>query len=132
MPEDNEYVICSVDTPSFSGRTYSNEMMQSAIDGVSALIREKRFLGELITGLDHPASSTISLENASHLVSGIRIDGTRVLAEIEPLNTPKGILLQEMLDNNAVAFGAVGLGKISGNIVTDYTLISIGAYPNLK
>lgn len=112
-----------LDTPNRNNRIYTKECMEKAIADTKKLIEEKRFLGEL-----QPQDRNINLSNVSHMVTDLRIEENKVMAEIQVLKTPRGIILQEMLDAKEIEFVQRGLGKIGkDNIVTDYTLIAIDA-----
>jgi hypothetical protein len=98
--------------------------MEKAIEGVKKLIEEKRFLGEL----EIPHDTIVDLSNVSHMVTDLRIEESKIVADIQVLKTPKGIILQEKIDANEVEIVQRGLGKIGkDNIVTDYELIAIDA-----
>ena len=57
------------------------------------MIAERRLVGEL----DHPSNEVVHLTNASHLITGLHMDGNQVIGEAEILNTPSGKVLQELL-----------------------------------
>ena len=113
-----------LDSPNRNGRIYTRECMEKAIEGVKKLIEEKRFLGEL----EIPHDTIVDLSNVSHMVTDLRIEESKIVADIQVLKTPKGIILQEKIDANEVEIVQRGLGKIGkDNIVTDYELIAIDA-----
>ena len=113
-----------LDSPNKNGRIYTKECMKKAIADTKKLIEEKRFLGEL----EQPQYTGINLSNVSHMITDLRIEENKIVADIQVLKTPKGILLQEMMDAKEIEFVQRGLGKIGkDNIVTDYTLITIDA-----
>lgn len=114
-----------LDSPNRNGRIYTKECMEKAITDTKKLIEEKRFLGEL---LEQSQYTGINLSNVSHMVTDLRIEENKIAVDIQVLKTPKGILLQEMMDAKEIEFVQRGLGKIGkDNIVTDYTLIAIDA-----
>ena len=113
-----------LDIPNKNGRIYTKECMKKAIADTKKLIEEKRFLGEL----EQPQYTDINLSNVSHMITDLRIEENKIVADIQVLKTPKGFLLQEMMDAKEIEFVQRGLGKIGkDNIVTDYTLIAIDA-----
>ena len=57
------------------------------------VIKERRLIGEL----DHPSNEVVHLTNASHIITGLTMEGNKVIGEAEILNTPSGKVLQELL-----------------------------------
>ena len=77
-----------------NGRVYPKEiLMREAERYAKTEIAERRALGEL----DHPESSVVNLQNASHNVQKIWWKGNDLMGKVEILSTPSGNILKELL-----------------------------------
>ena len=61
---------------------------------LSEQVTERRALGEL----DHPDSSVVNLNNASHNIIEMHWDGDDLLGTVEVLSTPAGNILKELFN----------------------------------
>ena len=74
-----------------NGRVYPRETLMREADNYSKVnIAERRALGEL----DHPDSSVVNLNNASHNILEMHWDGDDLLGTVEVLSTPAGNILK--------------------------------------
>ena len=67
------------ETKNHNGRMYPQALMEREVKRYSELVQQRRALGEL----DHPESSVINLQNASHIVIAIWMDDNKVMGKIE-------------------------------------------------
>jgi hypothetical protein len=74
-------------------RVYAKNLLEREIKTLQPLLNERRLVGEL----DHPSDEVVHLTNASHLITGLHMEGNKVIGEAEILNTPSGRVLQELL-----------------------------------
>lgn len=74
-------------------RRYPTKLLQREVKKLGPVLAERRLVGEL----DHPSDEVVHLTNASHLITGLQMEGTKVIGEAEILNTPSGKVLQELL-----------------------------------
>ena len=99
--------------------------MEREIKNYEKLVAEKRALGEL----DHPESSVINLQNCSHMVTEVWMDGASVVGKIKVLSTPSGKILNELINSGVqVGISSRGLGSVHENngqtiVEDDYQLI---------
>lgn len=85
-------------------RIYPRAVLEGAINHpkTQEQLKERRMLG----ALDHPADGKTTLENASHLVTDLRITETgEVIGRWQILSTPKGMTLRALCEDG-VSFGA--------------------------
>ncbi len=75
-------------------RVYEKPLLEREIKKLQPLLGERRLVGEL----DHPKDEVVHLTNASHLITGLYMEGDKVIGEAEILNTPSGKVLQELLN----------------------------------
>ena len=72
-------------------------------------VSERRALGEL----DHPDSSVVNLNNASHNVVEMHWDGDDLLGTVEVLSTPSGNILKELFRSGIkLGISSRGLGSV--------------------
>jgi len=113
-------VIQRADARNGNGRIYSQPILEREMKRYGNLIKERMALGEL----DHPETSTVMLEKVSHLVTEVWWNGKDVMGKIEVLNTPRGKILQELVNANIkIGISSRGTGSVregrEGTIVED-------------
>ena len=93
-----------------NGRVYPKEtLMREAKKYQEIQIAERRALGEL----DHPDSSVVNLNNASHNVLEMHWDGNDLLGTVEVLGTPAGNILKELFKSGIkLGISSRGLGSV--------------------
>ena len=74
-------------------RVYARPLLEREIKKLQGPLKERRLVGEL----DHPSNEVVHLTNASHIITGLHMEGNKVIGEAEILNTPSGQVLQELL-----------------------------------
>lgn len=85
----------AADTRNGNGRIYPSELWERVLneDRVKDMLESRRMLGEV----EHPSDGTTNLARVSHIVTGLRRDGNAIIGEAEVLNTPSGLIIQELL-----------------------------------
>lgn len=108
-------------------RMYPYSLLQREIENYSKAVRENRATGEL----DHPESSTVSLDKVSHIVRELWWEGKNVMGRIEVLPTPKGKVLETLIESGVtVGISSRGVGSTSKNesgvdvVQEDYALVT--------
>ena len=93
-----------------NGRIYPKEtLMREAENYAGTQIKERRALGEL----DHPDSSVVNLNNASHNVLDMSWQGDDLLGTVEVLGTPAGNILKELFKSGIkLGISSRGLGSV--------------------
>jgi len=74
-------------------RIYERNLLEREIGKLQPVLAERRLIGEL----DHPKDEVVHLTNASHVITGLHMEGNKVIGEAELLNTPAGKVLQELV-----------------------------------
>ncbi len=97
-------------TQNQNGRIYPREVLQrEATQYTDTQIKERRALGEL----DHPDSSVVNLQNASHNITEMHWDGDDLLGTVEVLGTPSGNILKELFKSGIkLGISSRGLGSV--------------------
>lgn len=119
-------IIQKSDQKNQNKRIYPNAVMRREVENYGKLVRENRAVGEL----DHPDSSTVSLDRVSHIIREIWWEGNDVKGRIEVLSTPKGKILESLLDSGVtIGISSRGLGSTEKNnegydvVQDDYQMI---------
>lgn len=112
--------ILPIDRPNWNGRTYSQSVVQSAIEKCKTPV-----YGSLESDVN------IDLTKVSHITENLRIDNGWLVGDVKIFKTPRGqilsgLLLSQKPDN--IKFVTAGYGNISSDgIVSDLVICSINA-----
>jgi hypothetical protein len=102
-------VIQRADARNGNGRIYPHSILEREMKRYKSLVEQRMALGEL----DHPEHSMIALDKVSHLVTEVWWNGKDVMGKIEVLNTPKGKILQELVNANVkIGISSRGTGSV--------------------
>ena len=103
-------VLQRAESKNQNGRIYPREVLMREVQKYSEQqVTERRALGEL----DHPDSSVVNLNNASHNVLDMRWDGDDLLGTVEVLSTPAGNILKELFKSGIkLGISSRGLGSV--------------------
>jgi hypothetical protein len=127
-------VLQRAESKNQNGRVYPrNILMREAKKYADVNIKERRALGEL----DHPDSSVVNLNNASHNVVEMHWDGDDLVGTVEVLGTPAGNILKELfkagikLGISSRGLGSVkNLGENTVQVQDDFELIAFDFVSN--
>ena len=73
-------------------------------------IKERRLVGEL----DHPTYDMVKLSNASHLITGLRMQGNEMIGRAEILPTPAGKVVEGLIQGGVkIGISSRGMGTLS-------------------
>jgi len=118
-----------------NGRVYPRETLMREADQYSKVqIKERRALGEL----DHPDSSVVNLQNASHNILEMHWSGDDLSGTVEVLGTPAGNILKELFKSGIkLGISSRGLGSVkeiheddSVEVQPDFELIAFDFVSN--
>lgn len=82
------------DTKNGNGRVYSENLWNKVLGDrdLQEALKSRRMTGEV----EHPDDGTTKLSRVSHVVTKLERKGKEVIGEAEILNTPAGLILQEL------------------------------------
>lgn len=82
------------DTKNGNGRVYSEQLWNKVLGDkdLREALKARRMTGEV----EHPDDGTTKLSRVSHVVTKLERNGKEVIGEAEILNTPAGLILQEL------------------------------------
>ena len=106
------------ETKNGNGRMYPHAVLQREVKNYAKLVEENRALGEL----DHPDTAVVSLNEVSHRVTKIWMEGNTCHGKIEVLPTPKGRILKELV-NAGVKLGISSRGTGSTRSENGLTIV---------
>ena len=103
-------VLQRAESKNQNGRVYPREVLLKEVSKyLDEQVAERRALGEL----DHPESSVVNLNNASHNVIEMHWDGDDLLGTVEVLSTPAGNILKELFKSVIkLGISSRGLGSV--------------------
>lgn len=104
-----EGIFMQADRENKNGRLYPKGIMEKEVSRYQDLIREKRSLGEL----GHPPNPTINLNQVSHLITELRMDGNNVIGKAKILGTPMGKIAENFIKEGvSLGVSSRGLGSL--------------------
>ena len=103
-------VLQRAESKNQNGRAYPREVLLKEVGKyLENQVTERRALGEL----DHPESSVVNLNNASHNIVEMHWDGDDLLGTVEVLSTPAGNILKELFKSGIkLGISSRGLGSV--------------------
>ena len=103
-------VLQRAESKNQNGRVYPREVLLKEVSKyLDEQVAERRALGEL----DHPDSSVVNLNNASHNVIEMHWKGDDLLGTVEVLSTPSGNILKELFKSGIkLGISSRGLGSV--------------------
>ena len=103
-------VLQRAESKNQNGRVYPREVLLREVEKYSGTnVKERRALGEH----DHPESSVVNLNNASHNILEMHWDGDDLLGTVEVLSTPAGNILKELFRSGIkLGISSRGLGSV--------------------
>lgn len=119
-------ILQKADSLNQNGRIYPKHILEREIRNYQKFILERRAIGEA----DHPDSSVVSVQSASHVCTEAYMDGDTVYGTIELLSTPTGQIIQNLVDDRiklGISSRGVGSTEKKGDyyvVQDDYQLIT--------
>lgn len=114
------------ESPNQNKRIYPTRVLHREFENYFKAVKENRAMGEL----DHPETSTVSLEKVSHVVREMWWDGNTWMGKIEVLSTPMGKILENLVDSGiTLGISSRGVGSTNTNnegldlVSDDFTLV---------
>lgn len=101
-------VFARGESPTANGRVYPGRLWERECSKLKAKMENRSLFGLL----DHPKDGKTSLEKASHLITGLKFNGSDVMGEAEILPTPTGEILKKLIEAGAtVGISSRGVGS---------------------
>lgn len=96
-----------------NGRMYMEKVMDNECDRyIKEYVEKNKAYGEL----GHPENPSINLERVSHLIVGLRKEGTNWIGKAKILETPMGMIARGLLDGGAnLGVSSRAMGSLKTN-----------------
>lgn len=125
-----EGVFLQSEVQNRNGRMYPESVMDQEVSRyVKNYVNQNRAYGEL----GHPDTPSINLDRVSHLIVGLRKEGTNYVGKAKILDTPMGKIAKGLLDGGANlgvssrALGSLKMNKEGVQVVQDDFMLSTAA-----
>jgi hypothetical protein len=121
-------VVLHFDTPNRNKRIYPLSLAENFLK-LKSVANDRGLVGML----GNPETPIIQFSIASHVITDLRVEDKKLIADIETYHTPSGQILRQMLADGTVAFRTMGVGNGQVNeegylIINDsYKFITINA-----
>jgi hypothetical protein len=108
-----------------NGRIYPSTLWERVCGdtGLVKKIQGRGMLGEV----EHPRDGTTNLSRVSHIVTSLTRKGNEIIGEAEILNTPSGMIIQELL-SKGVPIGISSRGRGTSRMVGDQEMVDESTY----
>lgn len=113
-----------------NGRMYTESVMDKEVNRyMENYVAKNRAYGEL----GHPDTPSINLERVSHMIVGLRKEGTNYVGKAKIMDTPMGKIAKGLLDGGAQlgvssrALGSLKMNKEGVQVVQDDFMLSTAA-----
>jgi hypothetical protein len=94
-----------------NGRYYDKAILERE---VTRYIQEFVNSGNAYGELDHPESTVVSLQNASHVVKSLWWEGDNLFGRLQLLNTPAGNIVKEIIrGGHTIGISSRGTGSVT-------------------
>ena len=121
-------IFMMLETINSNNRYYPKECFTRNYPKLQKEIEQKRLMGEL----DHPETNDpnrmqyIKLTEVSHLITSLELKDKTVYGTFVPLNTPNGVILQELLNSKvSVGISLRALGDVEEKYINGKSVIYI-------
>ena len=108
-----------------NGRVYPKSLMERE---VNRYVADKVKRGNAYGECDHPDTPTVSIKNASHRITELRMDNNTGYGKAIILDNPMGKMVESCFDSGGIlGMSTRGIGNVDGDIVNEWTMGAIDA-----
>jgi len=124
-----EGIFLQGDIKNRNGRMYPSETLAKEVERYNEeYVKQNRAYGEL----GHPNGPTINLERVSHMIKGLKQEGSNFVGKAKILDTPYGNIVKNLMDEGArLGVSSRGMGTIKErngmNVVQDDFMLATAA-----
>ena len=115
--------------PTANGNVYSEEVLGRMVKDAQERVEGRRLLGSI----DSDEDGRQRIGNISHVVTKLEMKGGRMVAEVEPIDTPQGNHLRWVLQRKLVPLTLASrmIGSVRDGVVgEDAKLVSVDIVPS--
>lgn len=116
-------IFVQADKRNLNERVYPLMEISEAVKNIQKRILTGSVLGEC----DHPDTLTVNLENVSHVITEMHMDGHNGVGTLKLLPTPKGQIIRAMIESGVkLGVSSRGSGNVDYNgIVSDFDIVTV-------
>lgn len=116
-------IFMQADIVNGNQRVYPLSEIKSAVESVNKRIAE----GQTIYGeLNHPDNLGIDLNNVSHIITEMSVNGTNAMGKARILNTPKGQIVKAIIEGGGkLGVSSRGSGNVVEGKVNTFSLVTV-------
>lgn len=117
-------IFIQADKRNLNERVYPLNEIAKAVQGMQARIQAT---GGILGECDHPDTLTVNIDNVSHIITEIHMEGTNGVGALKLLPTPKGLIIRTMLENGVkLGVSSRGSGDVDYNgIVSQFDIVTV-------
>lgn len=106
-----------------NGRTYPMNEISAAVTNVTKRIQE----GYSVFGeLNHPDNLQIDLNNVSHIITEMKMDGDNAIGKARILETPKGQIVKAIIEGGGkLGVSSRGSGNVVEGKVNGFSIVTV-------
>lgn len=106
-----------------NGRVYPLNEIATAVANINTRISE----GYTVFGeLNHPDNLTIDLNNVSHIITEMKMDGNNAIGKARILETPKGQIVKAIIDGGGkLGVSSRGSGNVVEGQVSGFSIVTV-------
>lgn len=121
-------IFMQADVVNGNGRNYPLNEIKCAVDNINKRITE----GYTIYGeLNHPDNLNIDLNNVSHIITEMKMDGTNAVGKAKIVNTPKGQIVKAIIEaGGKLGVSSRGSGNVVEGQVSGFNLVTVDIVAN--
>ncbi len=116
-------VFSTAEVKNANGRRYNKQILEREVSKLTnEKIKNKCAWGEL----QHPETAEVNLAESAILIESLEWKGSDLYGKARLLNTPKGLIAQELVKVGNIGISSRGLGTVSesGYVNEDFNLIT--------
>ena len=143
MPLLISSIVLEVDKPNANGRIYPRDVVAKMVKQLAVVLENRPVFGHFaqdesdfsMMSEEAMKSSkidwvfTINPTLVSHAIKEVKLINDKLQVTVQTLKTIPGTMLEQAIRNKKISFRPIGTGEVnSKGIVTEYTMVSVGAY----
>lgn len=106
-----------------NGRTYPFHIIN---EEVNRYVKESVLRGNAYGECDHPDTPTVSIKNASHRITNLKLDGNTGYGKAIILDNPMGKMVESCFDSGGIlGMSTRGVGSINNDLVESYQMQAV-------
>lgn len=117
-------IFMQADLKNGNGRVYPLAEITQAVESINSRIKK----GETVYGeLNHPDNLTIDLNNVSHIITEMRMDGPNAIGKARIIEGhPKGQIVKAILNaGGKLGVSSRGSGNVVEGVVNGFSLVTV-------